>query len=662
MADALKIEPLRTQAVHLHRAGRLAEAEHLYLAILDIAAHDIEALHMLGVLRLQQGRAQEAFAILDNVAGRAPGHAGIRTHRGLALQDLGRAQEAMDDFDRALVIAPGNTMTLLYRANLLLDAGLPAQAVESYDKLLRLAPQTPEAWFRRGSALWLLDRAEEAVQSHDRALALDPGHFRAHFNRGTALLRLNRHADAFAAFERASALAPGHHYMLGGLAGALLGQADLARWPQFQGQVVEAVANGSAVIPPLTFLPFCEDGRLRRVCSDLFVGDRVAVPATPHWPGERHGHARLRVAYLSSDFCEHATASLMAGLIAAHDRDRFEITGISFGPDDGSSMRARLAASFDQFVDVSGSSDQDIAALLRAREIDIAVDLKGHTEGARPGILAQRPCPVQVNFLGYPGTVAPWLDYVLGDAVALPFDHQPFYHEKIVHLPHSYQPNDPARPIAARAPTRTEAGLPPDGFVFCCFNAPWKINPAGFDVWMRLLSQVPGSVLWLLESNPDVPPNLRAAASARGMDPARLVFAKPCAPPEHLARHRLADLFLDTLPYNAHTTASDALWAGLPVLTRLGNQFDGRVAASLLHAVGLDDLVTRNVGDYEALALALARDPQRLAAIRARLEANRLASPLFDLPRYRRHIEAAYLRMMAISEAGGAPESFAVDA
>ena len=660
MADALTIEPMRTQAVHLHRAGHLAEAERLYLAILDIHGGDIEALHMLGVLRLQQGRAQDAFAILDRVAAHAPTHAGIRTHRGLALQDMGRAQEAMDDFDHALALAPGNGMTLLYRANLLLDAGLPAQAIESYDGLLSLAPQNAEAWFRRGSALWLLDRAEEAVQSHDRALALDPGHFRAHFNKGTALLRLNRHADAFAAFERANALAPGHRYMLGGLAGALLGQADLARWPQLQPRLADAVAGGSAVIPPLTFLAFSDDGLLRRACSDTFVADRVRVPVTPLWTGERYGHARLRVAYLSSDFCEHATASLVAGLIAAHDRDQFEITAISFGPDDGSHMRARLAESFDHFEDVRSSSDQDIAALLRAREIDIAVDLKGHTEGARPGILAHRPCPVQVNFLGYPGTVAPWLDYVLGDAVVLPFDHQPFYHEKIVHLPDCYQPNDPARRVAAQTPTRAQAGLPPDGFVFCCFNAPWKFNPAGFDVWMRLLLQGPGSVLGLLESNPDVPPNLRAAASARGVDPARLVFAPPCAPHDHLARHRLADLFLDTLPYNAHTTASDALWAGLPVLTQLGSQFDGRVAASLLHALGLDELMTHTAEAYEALALALAQDPQRLAAIRARLEANRLGAPLFDLARYRRHIEAAFLRMMAISDAGGMPQNFAV--
>ncbi|MDB5733982.1 MAG: repeat-containing protein [Alphaproteobacteria bacterium] len=660
MGNAQEIERMRAQATLLHRAGKLGDAERFYAGILNLYGTDIEALHMLGVLRLQQGRAQEAFAILDGLAARAPVHAEIRTHRGLVLQELGRAQEAMDDFDAALALKPDNAMTLLYRANLLMDAGLLPQAVENYDRLLAYAPQNAEAWFRRGSALWQLDRARDAVDSYDQALAADPGHFRASFNKGTALLHLNRHAEAFAAFEHARALAPNHRYMLGGLAGALLGQAELARWPAYQAQLTDAVGEHSTVIPPLTFLPFCDDGLLRRACSDMFVADRVPAGLAPLWTGERYDHKRIRIAYLSADFQQHATASLMAGLIAAHDRARFEITAISFGPDDGSEMRARLVAAFDHFEDVQGRSDADVARFLRDGAFDIAVDLKGHTEGARPGILAYRPCPVQVNFLGYPGTVASWLDYVLGDAVALPFAHQPFYHEKIVHLPHCYQPNDPARAIARATPTRAQAGLPQQGFVFCCFNAPWKINPTQFDLWMRLLAEIPGSVLWLLEANADMPRSLRSAAKAKGIDPARLIFAPPLAPDAHLARHRLADLFLDTLPYNAHTTASDALWAGLPVLTQAGNQFDGRVAASLLCAAGIAELVTHSSADHEALALALARDPQRLAAIRGRLAANRDRSPLFDAAQYCRHIEAAYVRMVEMCRAGAMPENFAV--
>lgn len=372
----------------------------------------------------------------------------------------------------------------------------------------------------------------------------------------------------------------------------------------------------------------------------------------------------MRIAYLSADFHQHATAELIAGLIERHDRKKFEVMAISFSRDDGSAMRQRLMAAFDRFDDVRAMGDGDVARLLREREVDIAIDLKGHTEGARPAILAHRPCPVQVSYLGYPGTMsAPWLDYIIGDATVLPFAHQPFYSEKIVHLPHCYQVNDATRAVAETAETavtRVAAGLPESSFVFCCFNAAWKIAPSVFDVWMRLLVAVPGSVLWLLEDNASAPANLRAAALARGVDPARLVFAPATVPGRHLARHRLADLFLDTLPYNAHTTASDALWTGLPVLTCLGALFDGRVAASLLRAVGLPELIAQTMEEYEALALALARDPTRLESLRARLLANRLLYPLYDTERFRRALEAVYVRMTEIARGGGAPESFAV--
>jgi protein O-GlcNAc transferase len=654
-----KIDRMRSQAVSLHRAGRLDDAERLYAAILRLHKTDVEAQHMLGVLRLQQGRAPDALVMLDALCRRAPGHAEVRTHRGLALQTLGRAEEALSDFDAALALKPGNVMTLLYRANLLAEAGQLPQAMQSYDHLLGLTPDHAEAWFRRGSTLWLLDRADEAQESFGRAVALDPAHLRAHFNRGTVLLKLERHEDAFHAFQQAQILAPDHPYMLGGLAGAVLGQCDLARLPQFQARLTDAVGAGKAVVPPLTLLPFSDDGLLRRACSDMFVVDRVPVRPEPLWKGDVYGHAKIRVAYLSADFCQHATATLIAGLIARHDRTLFDITAISFGADDGSDMRARLVKEFADFVDVSKKSDLEVAQLLREGQFDIAVDLKGHTEGARPGILAHRPCPVQVNYLGYPGTVAPWLDYVIGDAIALPFDHQPYYHEKIVHLPHCYQPNDPERAIAEVTPTRTEVGLPETGFVFCCFNAPWKIAPVRFAIWMRLLAEVPGSVLWLLQANDGVVKNLAMAAAANGIDPARLIFAPPCATAAHLARQRLADLFLDTLPYNAHTTASDALWVGLPVLTQIGRQFDGRVAASLLAAVGLDELVTQTAQDYEALALALAREPARLAALRRRLADNRLTHSLFDVDNFRRHLEAAFSQMVATARTGQ-PQSFAV--
>jgi predicted O-linked N-acetylglucosamine transferase (SPINDLY family) len=365
------------------------------------------------------------------------------------------------------------------------------------------------------------------------------------------------------------------------------------------------------------------------------------------------------VAYLSADFHTHATAFLIAELFERHDRTRFEVLGVGFDRDDQSNIRRRLVASFDRFHDMRTQSDLGAARLLYDLEVDIAVDLKGYTQDCRPEILSHRPAPVQVSYLGYPGTMADFIDYIIADATVLPFDQEAFYSEKIVHLPETYQVNDRQRRIAERAPTRQEAGLP-DGFVFCCFNNNHKITPTIFDVWMRLLKAVPDSALWLLADNAAAEANLRREAQVRDIAPERLVFAGRQKLDDHLARHRLADLFLDTLPYNAHTTASDALWAGLPVLTCQGQAFAGRVAASLLKAVGLDELVTHSLVDYEAAALRLAHDRLHLGELRMRLGQQRTTSALFDTDRFCGHLEAAYVTMDEIRRRGGHPRNFAV--
>lgn len=351
----------------------------------------------------------------------------------------------------------------------------------------------------------------------------------------------------------------------------------------------------------------------------------------------------------------------MAGLFEQHDRSRFEIFGISFGDDDRSQIRKRLVAGFDHFHDVRSKSDEEVAKLLCDLQIDIAIDRNGHTRHARSGIFARRPAPIQVSYLGFPATTgANFIDYIIADPVVLPPEHQKFFSEKVAYLPDCYQVNDSKRKIAERTPLRRDMSLPEDGFVFCCFNNNWKIIPAVFDVWMRLLHQVEGSVLWLLKDNEGAEHNLSREARQRGIDPSRLVFAGRLAPAEHLARHRLADLFLDTLPYNAHTTASDALWTGLPVVTCLGEAFAGRVAASLLHAAGFPELITSSLQDYEALALRLAREPDYLTDIKARLMAHRGTCSLFDTSRFARHLEAAYTTMWETWQRGEAPSSFCV--
>jgi predicted O-linked N-acetylglucosamine transferase (SPINDLY family) len=413
---------------------------------------------------------------------------------------------------------------------------------------------------------------------------------------------------------------------------------------------------------PFHLLAWCASPAVQHACAKIYVADRFPSFPDPVWRGERYAHERIRVAYLSSDFRDHAVMVLAAGLFERHDRGRFETTAVSFGLDKPSRLRERLRAPFDRFVDAHHMSDQDVARLLRELEIDIAVDLNGYTDGARPNVFARRPAPLQVHYLGFAGTLGrEEYDYVVADRFVLPEEDQPHYAEKVVYLPDTFMVNDAGRTISARVPSRAEAGLPEHGLVFCCFNNSFKITPEMFGIWMRLLGQVDGSVLWLSPANSSAPDNLRREAESRGVAADRLVFASRVPLNEdHLARLRHADLFLDTMPYNAHATSCDALWAGVPVLTCSGTSFASRVAGSLLRAVGLPELITRSLEDYEALALKLARDPALLGSLREKLARHRDVHPLFDTERFTRHMEAAYMVMWERAQRGEPPESFSV--
>ena len=394
--------------------------------------------------------------------------------------------------------------------------------------------------------------------------------------------------------------------------------------------------------------------------AKTFVSDQGSFSAL--WRDEIYSHDRIRIGYLSADFRHHPLAQLAVGLFEHHDKSRFEIMAISCGPDDGSDLRNRIRSAAENFIDVRGMPDSAVAEFIRRREIDILVDLSGFTQDNRFSVFARRVSPLQVNFLCYTGTMgADCMDYIIADPTVIPKDHFQFYSEKVVWLPDTYQANDRSRPIAGRRPTRSECNLPDAAFAFCCFNATYKITPEVFAVWMRLLAKREGSVLWLLETNPTAAQNLRREAEAHGITPKRLIFAPAMPLADHMARIGLADLFVDTLPYNAHTTASDALWAGVPVLTCLGDTFAGRVAASLLKAVGLPELITASLEDYEALAIKLAREPSFLTAIKAKLAGNRDTYPLFDTARFARHIEAAYMTMWERQQKGAPPQGFAVD-
>ena len=564
--------------------------------------------------------------------------------QALALHRAGRLAEADAIYAQALVLKPDLVEAHNNRGAIRQMAGDWDGALACYDGALRLRPDYVEALANRGNCLIQLRRWPDALAAFDRTLQLSPGRVSALNGRAGTLSKLKRFPEALAAYGQLHAADRQNPYALGGMLVAAMQMCDWDTVEKLRPAMEAGVARGTAIVPPFLFLGFSGDPALQLRCAQNAIAE-LGLPAVPPlWRGERYGHSRLRIGYLSADYCQHPVALLLAEMIEGHDRARFEVLGFSTGPDDGSAIRGRMAKAFDQFVDLRGRGAAESAGLIRRLEVDILVDLTGHTEGDHFAILNYRPAPVQVNWLGYPGTDgAPSLDYILADRVVAPPGHEPFFSEKIVRLPDCYFPTayDPSQP----APTRAEAGLPASGFVFTSFNNSWKITRTVFAAWLRLLGAVPGSVLWLLDANDAFKGNLRRAASAAGLDPARLIFAPRTDADSHLARQQLAGLMLDTSPYNGHMTTSDALWVGVPLVTMLGTAFAGRVAASQLETVGLPELITPSLEDYEALALALAKDPARLAALRAKLAAAPASSPLFDADRMRQNIEQALLAM-----------------
>jgi len=781
----------------LHQAGRLAEASEIYRQVLNAVPGQGDALHLLGVVSLQQGDAASAVRLISEALRADPGNATANNSLGAALLALDRLEEAAASFDRAIAAQPGYVEALNNRGNALVRLERHREALESYDRAVRLGASNSTLHYNRAIALRGLGRTEEAIAACDEALRLEPAYADAHHNRGEALLALGRAAEALESYSREAALAearPGAHVGRA-LALAALGRDDeaiaafdralaldparvealhprglallrsgrpdealasferaLAADPSHAGarysravvlmqagrleealhecalalesvsgdarvhflrgvilaqlerieEARDACARAIELDPGMPFahgqwlmlrLRLCDwdglddaiESTLSRVRRDLPAADPftlIAVPSTaadqlacartfvakryppnPLPAAPRAPRDRIRLGYLSSDFHDHATMRLLAEVLERHDRASFEVVAVSFGAETADDWRRRAQAAVDRFVDVSALSDDAIAARMRELGIDVAVDLKGYTTGSRTGILARRPAPVQVSYLGYPGTSgAPYIDYLVADRTVIGAGLEPCFSEAIAHLPHSYQPNLSSRPRADVAPARASLGLPSQGFVFCCFNNAYKILPPVFDAWMRLLKSLPGSVLWLLDSHPAASAALRRQAASRGVAPERLVFAPRIDNAAHLARHGAADLFLDTVPCNAHTTASDALWAGLPLVTVMGETFAGRVSASLLKAVGLPDLVAQSLAEYESLALRLGSDPSALGSLRARLAEGRSTQPLFDAAAYTRHLESAFATMWERHARGEPPATFDVPA
>jgi len=651
---ALAIQPGFAQALCnrgevLVKLKRFEEALASCDQALALAPEYPEAYNNRGNALIELGRFEEALSCLDRALLSRPNFASALNSRGIALTRLKRIDDAILSYDRAIAIKSDFAAALINRGNILSQLNRFGDALVNFEQALASQPGSIDAWLGRGIAQLKLGRTDDALTSFKHTLALKADLVAAHLGKGDALQLLGRVAEAQASFAQALSLSSDTTYIFGNWLMAKMRACEWEGLADAFGTLEAALEAGEPLSTPFPVLATPLSAAHQKLAAEAFCNRLItALPSIPR----RRGHARrIRLAYLSSDLCEHAVARAIAPLIEAHDRAQFEVIAFSLAPAAEGPMRLHLKKACDQFIDVHAVTDDDVVGLARRLEIDIAIDLNGFTGSARPQLFAKRAAPVQVSFIGYPGTTGNSLvDYKIADATVIPEDMRVHFTEKIVTLPHSYLVTGFG--ASTQAPSRQEAGLPEAGFVFCCFNNSYKILPDVFDVWMRLLRQTPASVLWLVDDNSSATANLWAEAEKRGVTKDRLIFAPRMDLRSHLARLPLADLFLDTFSYNAHTTALAMLWAGVPVVTKLGDKFAARVGGSLLNAIGLPELICGSIPDYEAVALKLANDAEAMRTLRDKLARHRQGCPLFDVNLYARHVEAAFKEMWRRNRVG----------
>jgi protein O-GlcNAc transferase len=658
---ALKAGPANAEAFSnyariLRTLGRRDDALVWLERALEINPRLVIALANRGALSREMGRPREALAYAERALAISPQFRDAKLNRGNALLELGRAEDALAAFEVMAAENPADIDARLGRAHALNSLCRWQDALAEIDRIIAVEPRNPLALNSRGVLLRALDREQEAYEAFNAAIIADPNLAQTYATRGSLLLKLKRYEQAAADFVSALRLDPESQFALGNVIHCRM---MVCQWEDFQkssSALHKEVGAGKPVTPMFYLLSLsASEEEISAYARSLANGQSFPAPTVWH-----RKHERIRVAYLSADFHNHPTSFLTAGLYEQHDRDAFEIFGVSLSKPHSVPMVDRLQSTFDDFIDVHALSDTDAVTALRKLEVDIAVDLMGHTANSRMGIFARHCAPIKVSWLGYPGTLGTdYMDYILADRIVIPERDQVHYSERVVYLPDTFHVTDDRRPIV-KSRDRGECGLPEGTTVFCSFNNSYKINPTMFDVWMRVLGQVPDSILWLLESGPSAVGNLRAEASRRGVDPSRLMFSGRAEYEDYLANYTAADLFLDTLPFNGGATVSDALWAGLPVLACVGSTFVGRMAASLLTAAGLSELITPSLQEYEALAVSLGRDQGRLRQLRATLTDRRSRSALFDTHRFARHLESAYVTMWERHLRGEPAASFAV--
>jgi protein O-GlcNAc transferase len=612
-----------------------------------------------GIALQNEGKLEQAQAVFELFLTHIPDEGVALYSLAVVLMERFGAERALPVVERGVQVAP-RFAPIWYAAGAVQQRlGLREAAIASYDKALELKPDYVEALINSGTLYREMLNHHAAIDRFNRALALKPDHLNAMSNLAIMLTEFKRPLEAVAMFERLLQIKPDFEYGVGSICYERMHACDWSHFDTDVAKILAGIEAGQPIAKSLGVMSITDDAAVHHRCAEIFAAHRYTPRHAPLWTGERYRHDRIRIAYVSPDLREHPVGHLMAGIFERHDKTRFETIAISIGANDSSRLRQRMVDTFDHFIDARLMDSRKIAELMREMEVDVAIDLAGFTADSRSEVFGMRPAPVQVNYLGYPGTMGTrYMDYIVADRHVIPPEHARFYNEKVVYLPDAYLPAASGLQIADHTPTRAECGLPEEGVVFCSFNHDYKIAPHVFAVWMNLLRQVPGSVLWLMSRSPLSQENLRKEAAARGVDPGRLVFAQRVPRVEdHLARYRQADLFLDTHPYNAHTTCADALMAGLPVVTCMGGAFPSRVAGSLLHAAGIPELVTSSLADYEALALQLARDPARLASLKAHLRATQATSALCDADAFTRNLEAIYTAMWRKTQLGGAGDA-----
>ena len=664
---AVNIKPDYAEAhknlgIVLRDLEKMDEAVESLKKAISLEPSYVDAHYNLAITLKNLNQPDEAVKSYRKVIEINPNFAQAHNNLGNLLKDLGQTDEALKSYQKAIEVNPNFAHAYNNLGNAFKDLGQLNDAVMNYEKAIEINPNFSEVHNNLGNAFKDLEQLNDAVKSYKKAVSINPNFAEAYYNLGNTFKKLNQREKALVLFENANSINPDLDFILGDVLTARMQFCDWKEYSDCLKNLQQKIVDNQKVVDPFNLLGLIDNPALQKNAAQIFSNYHYAKKYTSNKINPYSKKSKIRIGYFSADFHNHATMHLMAELFECHDKVFFEIIAFSFGPDKFDQWRERAIASFDQFIDVSGKTDQEISLMSKKLKIDIAVDLKGFTRDCRPNIFAEICAPVQVSYLGYPGTMgAEYINYLIADPTLIPRDKQHHYIEKIVYMPNSYQVNVSNRNISKEPLFRSDLGLPDDGFIFCCFNNTYKITPSTFAIWMHILQAVDESVLWLFESNINSANNLKKEAMKFGVNEDRLIFASHMPVEEHLNRIRLADLFLDTLPYNAHTTSSDSLRMGVPVLTCLGESFASRVAGSLLKAVNLPELITNTPEEYEALAIELATNPSKLKAIKDKLTSNLSTAPLFDTKRFTKNLESAYTQMYERSQKGLEPDHIYVE-